>query len=110
MQAVPPPPIPPTPPSFVVSGGDGMGLGVTIIVVAALAVAVCVLWPLVRALARRIEGKGDATLRAELEELRARVQDLEGRQGHVAELEERVDFAERLLAQQKGSALPRGMP
>jgi hypothetical protein len=35
---------------------------------------------------------------AELAELRQRLGELEAQQGRVAELEERVDFAERLLA------------
>jgi hypothetical protein len=39
-----------------------------------------------------------AELIAELEELRARVQELEGERTRVAELEERVEFAERILA------------
>ena len=39
-----------------------------------------------------------AELIAELEELRARIQELEGDRTRVAELEERVDFAERILA------------
>lgn len=39
--------------------------------------------------------------KAELEELRARVSELEAERGHLAELEERLDFAERLAAQQR---------
>jgi hypothetical protein len=69
---------------------------VTAIVVAKMVVitlavtALIVLWPLRRALARRYEALADhdVALRAELEELRSR----------VAELEERVDFAERVQA------------
>lgn len=46
-------------------------------------------------------------LMGELEELRARVAEGEGLQQRVAELEERVDFAERLLAQRaEPGALP----
>jgi hypothetical protein len=37
----------------------------------------------------------------ELEALRARITDLEAQQQRVAELEERVDFAERLLTQRR---------
>jgi hypothetical protein len=37
----------------------------------------------------------------ELEELRSRVAELEGVQDRMGELEERLDFAERLLAQQR---------
>lgn len=64
---------------------------VTKMVVLTLAVtALIILWPLRRALARRYDALADrdVALRAELEELR----------GRVAELEERVDFAERIEA------------
>lgn len=58
-----------------------------------------VFYPLMRALGRRLEGRaGDEELRREVDELRARVAQLEGEQAHVAELEERLNFAERLLA------------
>ena len=66
-----------------------------------LATCALVLLPLARAFARRIEHRpGEpAGSRAELEELRQRVAQLEGQHGRVHELEERLDFAERLLAQ-----------
>ena len=66
-----------------------------------LAAGVTILYPLIRAIARRLEGRpvADGALRAEVEELRLRVQEMESDRGRVAELEERVDFAERLLAQ-----------
>jgi hypothetical protein len=68
-----------------------------------------VLYPLARAYARRLErGEAGSGPGAEaVEDLRARVADLEAQQGRVLELEERVDFAERLLAQQR---LPTGTP
>jgi hypothetical protein len=69
---------------------------------------------IVPALARRFLGKtarwpgetprGD---RAEVEDLRERLVELDDMARRVAELEERVDFAERLLAQQRDAALPR---
>lgn len=70
------------------------------------AAVVLITYPLIRALARRIEGRSvpDQALQAEVEELRARVADLEQRQGVVHELEERMDFTERLLAQQREQA------
>ena len=43
-----------------------------------------------------------------LRELEARVEDLEASQSRMLELEERVDFAERLLAQRDAERLPRG--
>jgi hypothetical protein len=53
---------------------------------------------LLRGLWRWIE-RGTAPAPAgDLEELKARVAELEADRGRVAELEERVDFAERLLA------------
>jgi hypothetical protein len=60
--------------------------------------------PLGKALARRLEGRGagpDDNTVAELAELRERLQELEEQQGRIHELEERLDFAERLLAQQR---------
>lgn len=58
------------------------------------------LLPLVRAWAKRIEGRGgDPMVGEELAQLRERVAELEHSGARVAELEERVDFAERLLAQ-----------
>ncbi len=112
--APPAPPLPPeigrmifqTPPPWVTMPPTAIVL-ITLGVFAACAV---VLYPVFRAIARRIEGKAaDAELRAELEELRNRVQELESSQLHVAELEERVDFAERLLSQQRApERLPNG--
>ena len=50
---------------------------------------------------RRLEGgTPSAEVLAELDDLRVRVQELEGDRGRVLELEERVDFAERLLSRQ----------
>jgi prefoldin subunit 5 len=62
----------------------------------------------VRALARRLEGKGTASaaLQAEVEELRARVHELEASQGRLFELEERLDFTERILTQKEPARLP----
>ena len=72
----------------------GLGFAIPVGIVALVAAAVIFRGPLGQALARRLEGgagrqgEQDATLHA-LDELR----------GRMAELEERVDFAERLLAQ-----------
>jgi hypothetical protein len=72
-----------------------------LITVAVVGGFVAVFWPLMRAIARRIEGKAstDPALLEEIEHLRARVGDLESMQIRMGELEERVDFTERLLAQ-----------
>jgi len=59
--------------------------------------------PLGRALAKRIEGSKavDDETAHRLEELESRVQTVELTQERMLELEERVDFAERLLAREK---------
>lgn len=66
----------------------------------------------VNALTRRLERRpieAEESLRAELEDLRARVQESDQLGARVADLEERLDFAERLLARQKdATALPGG--
>jgi Tfp pilus assembly protein PilO len=71
-----------------------------LIVVFSLVAATIILWPLARALARRLEGKGtgDATLKAEVEHLHQRLGEVDALQGRLAELEERLDFTERMLA------------
>ena len=75
---------------------------VAIMVIAVLCTVGMLLWPLVRALARRLESGGrNAQLEGELDALRDRLQHLEQSQARVGELEERVDFAERLLAQNR---------
>ncbi len=105
--AIPPIPDFPTPAPWEVMPPEAMA----IIAVAFIAASAFVLWPLFRAIARRIEGRGtaDAThLREELMDLRERVQHLEGAQARVLELEERLDFAERLLTDRVAPARLRG--
>jgi hypothetical protein len=65
--------------------------------------------PLGRALGRRIEGSGGAAeeLAAKVADLETRLADLEQERLRVAELEERLDFAERLLARHEQ---PRELP
>lgn len=79
----------------VVAVNLGLGFAIPVGIVALVAAAVIARGPLGKALARRLEGGSaqgdpDATMHA-LEEMR----------GRMAELEERVDFAERLLAQSR---------
>ena len=67
--------------------------------------------PLGRALAKRIEGtkSADEETVQRQEEVEARLQSLELIQERILELEERLDFAERLLAGQRSSEpLPQG--
>jgi hypothetical protein len=99
---VPGPPTPPTPhfdPNllFMQHGGPP---AFVFIVLGALAASVIILWPLMRAFARRVEGKSvDTALRAEVDQLQARLNEVDILHSRVAELEERLDFTERLLAQ-----------
>lgn len=75
-----------------------------VIAIGFLAAVAVVLHPLMRAIGRRIEGRQstpDPALRAEVDQLQARLHELEQVQHRVMELEERVDFAERLLAQRR---------
>ena len=97
-------PLPPTPApeAFVVQSGPPIWFLVMVFLIGA-----ALLWPLVRALARRLEGRSDESLQRQVDELEARVADLSQREFRVAELEERLDFAERLLAQRAETvALP----
>jgi hypothetical protein len=56
----------------------------------------------IRAFQRKLDGQpGGLDLKRELEDVRTRLADLEQAQGRVEELEERLDFAERMLAQDK---------
>lgn len=100
LQAPTPPPAPlppPFDPNLVFQNG-GIDAGVVTIVVFALIAATVILWPVMRALARRLEGKtADPALRDEMERLQHRLEEVGTLQARVAELEERLDFAERLL-------------
>jgi hypothetical protein len=111
------PPMPPVPPDLpfdpnLFFGGPGAPMVVMIVALSLLAATV-ILWPLMRAFARRLEGKGgvDAALREEVEQLHQRLGDVDALQQRVAELEERIDFTERMLARGQSSvALPGEVP
>lgn len=97
-----PPDLPPFPPFP--AGGPPEAVFIAGVLIVGIIVAGIVFGPLLRAYARRIEGKGaDAQLAAEVDQLRIRVAELESVQHRVAELEERVDFSERLLTQGRES-------
>jgi Tfp pilus assembly protein PilO len=79
----------------------GMPLEQFLITMAAIIGTVVALrGPIGRALAARIEGRRapDHETQMELEDLRARVAALEEGHAQLAELQERIEFAERLLA------------
>lgn len=106
LQGVPPtPPVPPFDPNLIFMN-DGGPPTILLIVIAALTATVLILWPIMRAFGRRLEGKGgtDSALRADVEHLHAQLGEIETLHARVAELEERVDFAERLLAQAQQQA------
>jgi hypothetical protein len=83
-----------------IPGPDVAPVLVTIVLTAAVAVTVILRGPLGRALARRIEGSAPRSDGASdrIEQLEQRVAELEGAQLRISELEERLDFAERMLA------------
>ena len=75
--------------------------------------------PIIKAFAERISRKGGGPTAERLEHLEARLASLETgapvtgevelQQQRMAELEERLDFAERLLTQQSGAARQGGL-
>lgn len=100
LQGVPAPPAPPFDPNLIFMN-DGGPPTVLLIVIAALTAITIILWPIMRAFGRRLEGKGnsDPAVRAEVEHLHTRLAEMDSLQSRLVELEERVDFTERLLAQ-----------
>ena len=101
------PPVPPLPDPnpLLYMHGDAPQL-IVLIVLAGIAATTIILWPIMRAFARRLEAKAgpDPALKAELDEMHHRLAEMEPLQARLAELEERLDFAERLLAQPQTSA------
>ena len=103
-QAPLPPPISPDPNLIAERVTELVGMVLFMVLFAI--VAIKVFGPLARAWARKLEGKvGDPELRAEVEHLREQVAEMDGLQGRVQELEERVEFAERLLSQKRDQDL-----
>lgn len=91
VQTPTPPPWVTMPPEMTVLMALGFFAACTIILV-----------PLFRALARRIEGRNtDSALRNELDQVQARLGEVDALQHRVLDLEERLDFAERMLAQKR---------
>ena len=103
LQAIPIPPTPPAPPGVeVITNGPPEAVMIATTLIIGFIVLGIVLYPLVRAFARRLEGRGGGGEDARMVE--ARVVELEHR---LADVEERLDFSERLLAQREPLALPR---
>jgi hypothetical protein len=94
-------PVPPAPPGSEMSvTGSLEGIAAVLLLLGVGVLIAALLWPLIRALARRIEGGAPgAQVQAELDGLRERVRQLEEIAPRMAELEERLDFTERVVAQ-----------
>ena len=113
MIQTPVPPIPPEPPiaqapPFPIADGPPEAVLIATVIIIGIIAAGVILLPLIKALARRLEGGTAApALAADVEHLRNRVADLEQIHNRMAELEERVDFSERLLTQSKDPLLAR---
>jgi hypothetical protein len=104
-QQAPVPPPPQAPTSELSVSGSLEDMAAVVLLLGVGLILATLIWPLIKAIARRIEGgASSAETQAELEGLRERVRQLEEMQPRVAELEERVDFAERLLAQPQPAA------
>jgi len=105
-------PAPPAPPGQQVSvTGSLEGWDAVALLLVFGAIVVVILWPLIRAWARRIEQGGVAAeTEAELETLRERVRVLEEMQPRMMELEDRVEFAERVLVRGQESPEPDRLP
>ncbi len=112
MPQIPDVPAPPAPPVVVMQGPVGgpetwPPQVFVMVILAGLVFTGLLLWPIVRALARRLEGGSSAKLQAELDEIRARLDAVEQRavtsgefdqaQHRLYDLEERLEFAERML-------------
>jgi Tfp pilus assembly protein PilO len=122
MNALTQTPAPPAPPEIpVIVGGPDPNflipqiietILIGVVMIGLTYAAVKIFGPLIAAWARRIEGRGgDSALRGELEQVRQELAEVDGLRARVGELEERVDFTERLLANQRSeSQLPRGGP
>ena len=80
----------------VLSGFLGRGFAIPIGIIGLVSGAVVLIGPVGRALARKLEGAAPLELHEAHEATAVEIDDLRARMG---ELEERLDFAERLLAQ-----------
>ena len=84
------------------------GLKVLLYIAAAVAIPVAAYAAIVATQAIWVKGEPGKLGSEELQMLHQRVAELEDKMSRVGELEERLDFAERLLAQRHDAVLPRG--
>lgn len=104
---VPTPPLPPEvpDPQVIIASGPPEWIAPVAVMTLLIIVGAIVLYPLVRAWARRIEQRGqDPALLDEVQTLRDRVADLEQSVARMHEIEDRMDFAERMLTQRAEQA------
>src|SRR5512139_2517105 len=106
---VPPPPTP-LPEVFIPSGGPTTEQLLIMVAGAAVIIGILVLGPVGRALADGIRHLFGARKAADAPALEAMKEEVAALQHRVAELEERQDFAERLLAQARERGLLAGPP
>jgi hypothetical protein len=96
-----------------IPAGDVLGAVITTVITIAAAATIILRGPLGKGLARAMELGAGAGLPPEQNEriaqLEHRVADLESVQGRLGELEERLDFAERLLTRGETAARPPGI-
>jgi hypothetical protein len=93
---------PPVPESVLSVSGTLEDIAAVVLLLGVGLIIAALIWPLIRAVARRIEGgAAGAEMQAELDTLRERVRQLEDIPPRMAELEERLDFAERIAAQRR---------
>lgn len=101
----PAPPLPPAFDPFIFGRIQETVVGI-VLTIAFVIVAIKVFGPLARAWARKLEGKaGDPELRAEVDQLRDQLGEVDGLRNRVLDLEERVEFAERMLSQKRDQDL-----
>jgi alkanesulfonate monooxygenase SsuD/methylene tetrahydromethanopterin reductase-like flavin-dependent oxidoreductase (luciferase family) len=104
LQDAPLPPIPPQIPDgpvIIASGGPPEWIAPVAVLTLLFIISGILVYPLVRAWARRIEGKGqDPALLEEIGYLRERIAELEQSTARLHELEDRMDFTERMMTQQ----------
>lgn len=78
--------------------GSMEGWELALILLVVLAGVIAIAWPFLRSLARRLEPPQiDGDTLARLDRLEGEVHSMQALRDRIAELEERVDFAERLL-------------
>ena len=106
------PPIPPIPEiPQVIFGPEAIPAWIPYVAALGIIMFGIIMFPIVRALAWRIAGRGgnEAELRAEIDALHQRVAELEAVEQRMGELENRMEFSERRLTQHReGAALERG--